>query len=695
MKLTLNVRGGGRSRETFWRRILRLAASLRDAARPAASRRGTGIPADWFWGKVFARPATAAPEVARSIGTPIAAAASAARWDRSRLRLVWATQMAIAILVMLRLFAIQVVWYPRYSDLAKRQHLTSYKIPAARGTILDRNGRALAVTQEGAAIFMIPKYFLADGKEAAAKLREVCETLGCSVTAVRREAGRKRFVWLKRPASPAEVQWIQDLCQRRRIQGIGWEPLCLRHYPEGPMASQLLGCTNDEGRGLEGLEFDYDRHLYLSQKRTEVLRDSRGELIFTGGDPQERVTSEASLTLTIDTTLQHAAERELEVGMGRVGAQWGTVIVMDPSTGEILALANAPRYVPSTFRQIPAHLRANHAVTAVFEPGSTFKLVTLAAVVQECLAKESDVYDCERGAYLLGDEVIHDVEPYGKLSVAEMFAYSSNIGFAKLGMKLGNDRMQAWARVFGFGERTDVGLPGEERGILRKASDRFTLAAQAFGQGVGVTAMQLAVAYGAIANGGVRVRPYVVREVRDSGGRVCAARRPEVARRVVSAVVAQRVTDMMVGVVQHGTGRAARIKGYRVAGKTGTAQKSTAQGYLEKGEKIVTFVGFLPADQPRFLVLVTIDRPRWGTAGGVAGPVFREVALAALRQFGVPRAPGAQALHRNSTGDEPASGQRIGTGRTPSRSGGSGAVARGAGSGSRLLARSDGIAAVR
>ncbi len=621
---------------------------------------------DWFWSRLFGSSGAraAAPAVARSMGTPIAAAVSSANGDRFRLRLVWGVALVLVALVFIRLFTIQVVWYPRYSILAKRQHMTAYKIAAARGTIYDRNGRPLAVSQEGAAVYMIPRYFLADRKRMRENLRELCDILGRSPAQVEREASRKSFLWLKKPASPAEVQWVQDLVQRRRIQGVGWEPLCLRHYPEGPTASQLLGFTNDEGRGLEGIEFGYDRYLYLSGKRMKVLRDSRGKLIFAGGGPREHVNSESSITLTIDITLQHAAERELAIGVERVKARWGTAIVMDPATGELLAIANVPGYVPTDFRQVPAAMRANHAVTAVFEPGSIFKLVTLAAVLQECLAKESDVYDCERGAYLLGGEVIHDVAPYGKLSVAEMFAYSSNIGFAKLSQKLGCDRMLAWAKVFGFGERTGVGLPGEERGLLRKASDKFTLAAQAFGQGLGVTAIQVVAAYGAIANGGVRMRPYVIREVRDADGRVRVSNRAKSVRRVVSADVARRATEMMVGVVEHGTGRAGRIKGYRVAAKTGTAQKSTSKGYAEKGEKIITFVGFLPADAPRFLVLVTIDHPRWGSAGGVAGPVFREIALAALRQFGVPRSlPGVQAFDRAGEEGLVASAREVGRGQ--------------------------------
>ena len=585
-----------------------------------------------------------ASSLARNLGLPLAAAASEAENDRFRMRTVWNALTLAAALVILRLFMIQVVWYPRYSTMSKRQHVIAYKLPAARGTIYDRNGRPLAVSQGGAAIYLVPRYFFADRSGSLAKLREVCSLMGVSPTVVRKEAARKSFVWLKRLASTAEVEQVRDLCQRQRMQGIGWEPLCLRHYPEGRTACHLLGFTNDEGRGLEGVEFGYDRYLHREGDRMAVLRDNKGRIIFTGGGPKEETSSGSSLTLTIDTALQYAAERELEQGISKAGAKWGCAIIMEPATGELLALANAPRYTPGAIRGVPAQVRTNHAVCAIFEPGSTFKLVPLAAALQENVARENDIYDCERGAYVLADAVIHDVEPYGKLSVAEMFAYSSNIGFAKLGLKLGSDRMLKYAQAFGFGESTHVGLPGEEHGVVSRSSGRFALATQAFGQGLLATAVQIAAAYASIANNGVLMRPYVVREVRDLHGVLRVSNGPQQVRRVVSATVARRMTEMMVGVVEYGTGQAARIKGYRVAGKTGTAQKSTAKGYLQQGEKIVTFVGFLPADTPKFLVLVTLDQPRWGTAGGVAGPVFREISLACLRRFGVPnQLPGTMA----------------------------------------------------
>jgi len=566
-----------------------------------------------------------------------------AEGERDRVRLLWRFSLVGIALVVLRLATIQVIWYPRYSAIARRQQTASYKLPASRGAILDRNGHLLAVSQEGAAIHLIPRYFFSGRGSSSAKLSRLCALLGRSVAAVRAEAARRPFVWLKRPATPAEVERVRVLCQAERIQGVGWEPLCLRMYPEGRTACQLLGCTNDEGRGLEGIEYGYDRYLYRGGGSMPVQRDSRGRLIFTGGSPDGEVKGVASLALTVDIGIQHAAERELEQGIAKAGAKWGCAIVMVPSTGEILALANVPRYFPDAFQNVPQDVRANHAVSHVFEPGSTFKLVALAGALQEHLVREEDVFDCERGAFLLGDQVIHDVEPYGKLTVAEMVAYSSNIGFAKLGMKVGASRLLAKAREFGFGEVTHIGLPGEERGVLRKPAELFDVAAMTFGQGLGVTPIQIAAAYGAVANGGVLMRPFVVREVRDTNGRVRLVGRPDRVRQVVSATVARRLTALLTGVVDYGTGQAAAIRGVRVAGKTGTAQKSNSKGYLPEGEKLVTFVGFLPAEAPRFVVLVTMDRPRWGTAGGVAGPVFREIALAALRQFSVPAAPGALA----------------------------------------------------
>jgi len=586
------------------------------------------------------RPGPAAPGGRPSVAVGIAEMER----ERGRLRLLWRFALAGIAVVVLRLATIQVIWYPRYSAIARRQHVASYKLPASRGAILDRNGRPLAVSQEGAAVYLIPRYFFAAKSSARAKLPQLCALLGRSSAAVRAEAARKPFVWLKRPATPAEVERVRFLCQTERIQGVGWEPLCLRMYPEGRTASQLLGCTNDEGHGLEGLEYGYDKYLHRGGGSMPVLRDSRGRLIFTGGGPADEVTGMSSLKLTVEVGIQHAAERELEQGMIRAGAKWGCAIVMVPSTGEILALANTPRFFPDAFQSVPPDVRANHVISQVFEPGSTFKLVALASGLQENLVREEEVFDCERGAWVLGDQVIHDVEPYGRLTLAEMTAYSSNIGFAKFGIRLGAARLFAKAREFGFGAPTRIGLPGEEKGLLRKPGEAFDVAAMTFGQGLGVTPIQLAAAYAAVANGGVLMRPFVVQEVRDTRGRVRVEGRPERVRQVVSATVARRLTALLTGVVDYGTGQLAAIRGVRVAGKTGTAQKSTAKGYLPEGEKLVTFVGFLPADAPRFVVLVAMDRPRWGTAGGVVGPVFREIAQAALRLYSVPAAPGALAF---------------------------------------------------
>lgn len=576
------------------------------------------------------------PPILRATGTPsLATTIAEAEGDRRRLRLAWGMALGVAVLIGVRLFTIQIVRYPRYAELARRQHLASWKLPASRGTITDRHGRALAVSQEAAAVYLVPRYFFAGKGSSRGQLDRLCAALGRSAGPVRAEASRRPFVWLKRPATPADVERVRDLCRDERIQGVGWEPLCVRMYPEGRTACHLLGCTNDEGRGLEGVEYAYDKWLHRGGDVRPILRDSRGRLIFTGGSTADGPGG-AQLRLTVDAGLQHAAERELEEGLDRAGAKWGCAIVLEPSTGEILALANAPRFAPDAFEDVPAELRANHAVTHVFEPGSTFKLVTLAAALQESMAKEEDETDCERGAFALGDEVIHDVEAYGRLTLAEMFAFSSNIGFAKLGLRLGASRLLGKARDFGFGEPTRLGIPGEERGLLRRPAEKFDIAAMAFGQGLGATAIQLAAAYGAIANHGMLMRPYAVAEVRDSAGRVRVSNRPEKVRQVVSAAVARRLTAMLTGVVDFGTGRPAAIRGVRVAGKTGTSQKSDAKGYLPEGEKLVTFVGFLPADAPRFVILVTLDRPKWGTAGGVAGPVFREIALAALRSSGVP-----------------------------------------------------------
>lgn len=486
---------------------------------------------------------------------------------------------------------------------------------------------------------MIPQFFLRKKDRAWAKMRSLCSLLGIPAGDTWARASHNKFIWLKRRASPGELARVQELCREMKIAGVGYEPLCLRHYPEGRMACQLLGCANDEGRGLEGLEFSFDKYLKRDPGNLPVLRDNVGNFIFSNGGPLDDSVTAAALTMTIDANLQRVAERELEAGLSRVGARAGCAIVMETNTGEILAMANAPRYHPARFGEVPGDWRRNRAIGITFEPGSTFKLVALSAGLQENIVKADTVFDCEMGAFMMGNEVIHDTEAHGNLPLGEMFALSSNIGFAKLGMKVGADRMYVWAQRFGFGESTRMGLPGEEKGILAKSRDSFSLSAFAFGQGVGVTAMQLAAAYGAIANGGVLMRPYIVKEARDARGAVKLSNRPKAVRRVVSGRVARTLSEMLEGVVTHGTGRAAAIPGYRVCGKTGTAQISDSRGYLPDAAKLVTFVGFLPAEAPRILVLVAMDRPKFGSGGGVAGPVFKEIALAAIRQAGIPASP--------------------------------------------------------
>ena len=570
---------------------------------------------------------------------------------KSRTRIIWTIQLAMAGVIMVRLGWVQIVCHSYYKKIARAQHITVYKMPVTRGIISDRNGHPLVVSQQAGDVYMIPQFFLRKKDRAWAKMRALCAMLGLPAGETWSRSLREKFIWLKRRASPAELARVQELCQEMKIAGVGYEPLCLRHYPEGRMACQLLGCASDDGKGLEGLEFSFDKYLKRDPGTLPVLRDNRGNYIFSNGGPLDESSTGAALTLTIDANIQRVAERELEAGLARVGAKWGCAIVMDTGTGELLAMANSPRFHPARFAEVPGEWRRNRAIGITFEPGSTFKLVALSAGLQDNFVKPDSTFDCEMGAFMMGAEVIHDTEAHGNLSLGEMVALSSNIGFAKLGMKIGADRMYAWAQRFGFGESTKMGLPGEEKGILSKPRDSFSLSAFSFGQGVGVTAIQVVAAYGAIANGGVLMRPYIVKEARDARGSVKVSNRPKPVRRVVSGRVARTISEMLEGVVTHGTGKAAGIPGYRVCGKTGTAQVSDSRGYLPDAAKLVTFVGYLPAEAPRILVLVAMDRPKFGSGGGVAGPVFKEIALAAIRQAGIP-ASSVGAVAMASGGDQ-------------------------------------------
>ena len=519
-----------------------------------------------------------------------------------------------------------------FRDLADRQHRQRVALPAERGSIVDRHGDVLALTVESAAIYVRPTILQADSKLISVLAR----TLDLAPSQVAEKVrAPEPFVWLLRHATPEQADAIAAL----GLRGVGSEPSRRRFYPRGTLAGQTLGFSGIDLQGLEGLELTYDRYLRGPAQSLSVERDARGRSILTEGASERLPRQGARLELTIDATLQQVTESELEAAVSARRAAAGIAVAMDPWTGEILALANVPSFDPNTVATAAPDQWRNRVIADSYEPGSTFKGILAAAAIEAGVVHPGDRIFCENGSYAVGRRVVHDHEPYGWLSFAEVIKHSSNIGAGKVGERLGSERLAATMRAFGFGQPTGIDLSGEVPGLVRPVPKwgRINLVTTSFGQGVAVTPLQLLRAYAAIANGGKLMRPYVVRRVVAADGSVVLENKPQVVGEPVSPQTAATVTELLRGVVEGGTGTQAHIDGVPVAGKTGTAQKvDTKTGRYSARQRMSSFVGFVPADAPRFVILVVIDSPQTATYGGVvAAPVFRRVAEYAVDRLGL------------------------------------------------------------
>jgi cell division protein FtsI (penicillin-binding protein 3) len=529
---------------------------------------------------------------------------------------------------------------PSLAAAAARQHRTRVAIDPHRGPIVDRHGAPLALSVEVPSLFVRPREFA--GQEG--RTTALAAAAGVALEDVRRKVGAESpFVWLKRQASPGEAEAVRTL----GLRGVYKVTESRRFYPHGSLAAHVLGFVGVDSQGLEGLERQLDGMIRGQARFAEVDRDAHGRELLTGGVGAKAARG-GRVELTIDAAIQDSAERELAAGVAAAKAAAGAAVVLDPATGQILALANYPTFSPNKpggakdkrWRQ---RIR-NRAITDPYEPGSTFKAMLAAAAIETGAIRPQDMIFCENGRFPLGRWTINDSHPHGWLSFAEVVQYSSNIGTSKVAEKIGRDRYAGFLRDFGFGRRTGMELPGESPGIVRPVDRwaRIDLATHSFGQGIAVTPVQMAAAFGAIANDGVLMRPYIVSRVVGPGGRDLQRRDPVEVRRVVSAKTAHTVTTLLRRVVEEkgGTGTRAKLDDFPVAGKTGTAQKvdPTTGGYSSK--RIASFAGFVPADAPRAVIVVVIDEPRTNSYGGVvAAPVFREIAAAVLARLGVvPRA---------------------------------------------------------
>ena len=546
------------------------------------------------------------------------------KWIRFRIYLVSVFFIGSLGIVLARAYQLQVLQKEKLASLALSGYRGVVKLPPKRGTIYDRKGRELAVTVEVESIFVHPRHV--ENKSRAAG--DLAKALGTRERAMLDLLESERpFVWLERKAAPDRVARVKAL----GIDGVGFVTEARRYYPGKEIAGHVLGFAGEDNQGLEGLEKKFDSFLRGPELNLVQMRDALGRP-FSMSRPDAEDQQLRDLVLTIDKDIQYATEQALRRAVEETGAKSGHSIVVDPETGEVLAMAVVPLYNPNVFREHqPFHWR-NRAVTDSYEPGSTIKAYLLAAALDSGLVSPETRFFCENGEYRVGRNTIRDHERkgYGFLTVNEIITYSSNIGAVKMGERIGYKRFTEYLKGFGFGEKTGIELPGERDGFIRppKEAKDIDKATTYFGQGMTVNSLQLVMAMGAIANGGKLMRPYLVKEARAPGGKVLEKTEPLVVRRVLSAEAARHSTRILENAVgETGTGFPAAISGYRVAGKTGTAQKVDpgTRRYSDKNY-IALFVGFAPADRPKMIMAVVVDEPEKRKYGGLAAaPVFREV----------------------------------------------------------------------
>jgi cell division protein FtsI (penicillin-binding protein 3) len=575
-----------------------------------------------------------------------------ARWIRVRMGLLCGL-MGIGLGgIVSGAYSVQVDDGDQWFELAERQRQRRLHIQPKRGAIYDRNGAPLAESVEVPSVSIDAVEMLRgiDEKYVPMRIQQYAERIAAALSldadkVVEKLKRRRRFAWLKRRVSEEEVQKIRELsdrAQRYPVNGLTIEGEGHRFYPNRELAGPLLGFVSPDGDGREGMELSLEHELKGHASEVHGLRDRAGRLLFSEGLEDEQALAGHNVYLTIDKGIQFTAERELDAAIKTYEAIGGSIVVVDPATGEVLALASAPGYNPNDYSSADPDTRRNRAVVDRFEPGSTAKVFVMAsALAAKSVAPTASIY-CEEGTMAVDNIVIHDTHVSKWLTPTQCLSISSNICAAKIGLGLGEARLYEGFRRFGFGDTTGIPFPGESMGVLRPRGRPWVqveTAVAAYGQGLSATTLQMAMAIAAIANNGRLLEPVMVKRVNDGTGVTLSEAAPRVRRDAVPASVAQMVSEMMVSVTEgEGTGIEAAIPGFRVAGKTGTAQKiDPATGKYTDAHYVASFIGFVPVEKPRLAMAVVLDEPMGGThAGGwIAAPVFRRVGEMALRYLGV------------------------------------------------------------
>jgi cell division protein FtsI (penicillin-binding protein 3) len=537
-------------------------------------------------------------------------------------------------LVVYRLYTLQFLQHAMLKERAEKQHMRTVKIVPKRGTIYDREMRELAISVDTVSIYAVPPQVV--NKRATA--RKLARITGESRRKILRELLKpKQFVWISRKRNPSILKRLE----KADLEGIHALNESKRFYPNRSLAAGLLGIVGLDNEGLEGLEYKYDDVIKGKPGLFIANVDAKRRKILAEGDGYVKPAGANHLSLTIDSVIQYITEDELDRTVRENKALSGMAVMMRPSTGEILAMASYPTFNPNDFRSSSAGDRRNRPIQQSFEPGSTFKIVTLASAFDRGVIQRGDIFFCENGAYRYRTTTYHDTHEYGWLSVRQILQRSSNIGAIKIGERLGDKDFYRYITDFGFGEKTDIDLPGESSGRVRPTSEwsGLSCASISMGQELSVTGLQLLSAVATIANGGVRMKPYVVAKIMDGEGKTIRETSPEVVTRAISERTARFLRRCMEAVVMdQGTAPRAAVPGFRVAGKTGTAQKFDPElGCYSRSKFMSSFVGFVPADRPVLALAVVVNEPHGRSyyGGLVAAPAFRRIVERTLRYLRV------------------------------------------------------------
>lgn len=550
---------------------------------------------------------------------------------QGRVRVIFGVMAAALVGVAARAVQLQVAQHESLSKLSRSQYLSDVKVPAARGVISDREGRPLAISVESPSVFANP----GDVKDPRGTSRKIAKILGLDLDATYQKLASERyFVWLSRQVSPEVAKQIEDA----KLPGIGIAKEPRRFYPNTTIAANIIGFAGIESKGLEGIERQLDEALAGEPHVVAAVRDARGRSVLESSLSVE-ASHGADVKLSIDLTLQHAAQDALAQAIKEYDAQSGTAVVLDVATAEVLALATEPTFNPNAAQSTPKARMKNRPVTDIFEPGSAMKPLVIAAALDTGAVGKNDPFFCENGEMKIGSHTIHDIHPAAWMSLTGILQRSSNIGAAKVGEKLGRERLGELFKGVGFGARSGIELPGELPGLMRPSNTwgPIHVATMSYGHGIAVTTLQLAAAYRALAADGMYKAPRLVREIKYADGRSTKVT-PAPERRVFKSSTVRLVTPMLEAVVaDEGTGYLARVPGYRVAGKTGTSTKiDTVAGGYTNDRYAASFAGFLPAEAPRVVIAVAIDEPmKLHHGGDTAAPVFARIGEVAMRAMGV------------------------------------------------------------